>query len=168
MNAERAHDYMQTEPAPNVRAALQLWAEIDRARNDRNVALIGRLAGTLELLLEGLPTAEREEYQRRLNVIRDGVSPRNNRGGEVYGNIIELFQKSGQREWTALKIQDALNKIGKEAEIKAIYNTINYFARTGRLQRIARGVYLLKEIGGLIHLEGVPDDGTTRMTEHED
>jgi hypothetical protein len=154
---------------PTVRAAVQLWAEIERARRERDAAdaLVQRLEGTLELLLDGLPAAERDEYRRLVDEVRAGAGAAKSRGGEVYGNVIELFRQTGRREWTIPEIQSALNEIGKEADLKAIYNTINYFAKTGRLQRISRGQYLVRGIGGILPIEGVADDGTVRESEND-
>jgi hypothetical protein len=151
-----------------VRAALQLWAEIERARSERDAAeaLVHRLTGTLDLLVESLSATEREEFQHRRGEARE--APRTPRGGEVYENVIELFRASGNREWTFQEIQDALDSRGKAADPKSIYNLINYFSKTGRIQRIARGRYLVREIGAGMHAaEDFGDDGTTRATEHD-
>ena len=132
-----------------VRAALQLWTEIERAQDERDAAnaLVNRLADTLERLLDGLPAAEQQDYQRRLSEIRGSGAQSDSRGGEVYSNVIELFRRSGPREWSIPEIQDALSEKEKPIDpktVKAIYNTINYFVKTGRLQRIARGRFLVR------------------------
>lgn len=145
-----------------------MWTEIERARGERDAAeaLVNRLAGTLELLIESLTPVERAEYERRRGELRN--SPRPPRGGEVYENVIELFRESGNREWTFQEIQSALHERGKSADPKSIYNLINYFTKTGRIQRIARGRYLVRGLGAGVHVaEDFGDDGTTRATEHD-
>ncbi|MBV8751626.1 MAG: hypothetical protein JO328_02065 [Hyphomicrobiales bacterium] len=162
------------DPSPVGRAAAHLWSEIERARGERNAAdaLLSRLAGALELLVDSLPSPEREEYRRRLDELRTGVGAPNIRGGEVYSNVIELFRQAGPREWSVPEIQDALSRRGQPIDdaraAKAVYNTINYFAKTGRLQRISRGRYRVCDLGAALDVaDDIGDDGTTRMTEHD-
>jgi hypothetical protein len=169
MNAKVTTNRRADDAPSGVRAALQLWTEIERARSERDAAdaLTARLTGTLELLIESLPVAERAEYQRRLIEIRSAPL-RPTRGGEVYENVIELFRDSGSREWTFQEIQNALHQRGKTADPKSIYNLINYFTKTGRLQRIARGRYFVRDFGAGAHgAEDLGNDGTTRFTEHD-
>jgi hypothetical protein len=173
MNPKAVPQFSTDATPPTVRAALQLWTEIERARNERDAAsaLVNRLANTLELLLDGLPAAERQRYEQRLAEIRGSEAEPDNRGGEVYNNVIELFRRAGPREWSIVEIQDALSDKEKPIDsktIKAIYNTINYFVKTGRLQRIARGRFLIRDLGAALDVaEDVVDHGTTRMTEHD-
>jgi hypothetical protein len=125
----------------------------------------------VELVIRSLPPSEQDEYRRRLDEVRGSGSSPDTRGGEVYGNVIELFRRHGRREWSISEIQDALGERGQALDsktVKAIYNTINYFAKTGRLQRISRGRYLVRDLGvGLDIAEDMGDDGTTRSTEHD-
>ena len=166
-------DYRAADASAAVLAAVRLWTEIERARNERDAAagLVSRLADTLELVIRSLPANERDEYQRRLDELRGSATSPDNRGGEVYGNVIELFRRHGSREWSIPEIQAALGEKGEALDsktVKAIYNTINYFAKTGRLQRISRGRYLVRDLGaGLDVAEDIGDDGTTRPTEHD-
>jgi hypothetical protein len=173
MNAEPIRRPSADDTPAAVRAALQLWTEIERARNERDAAaaLVSRLAATLELLLDGLPAAARQEYQRRLDEIRGSGVPADNRGGEIYSNVIELFRRSGPREWSMAEIQDALGEKEKPVDpktVKAIYNTINYFVKTGRIERVARGRFFVRELGASVDVvDDVVDHGTTRTTEHD-
>src|SRR5262245_13796665 len=105
--------------SPTVRAADQLWDEIERARAQREDAddLVKRLAGTLETLLDDLPAPERNDYRLRLTKLRNGETI-DNRGKEVHNNIIDLFKRTGRKDWTVPEIQAALSKGGEEADPK--------------------------------------------------
>src|ERR1700737_2044270 len=110
MSAEPVRRNDPNEAPPAVRAALQIWSEIERARGEKDAAdaLVKRLAGTLDLLLVTLPAAERAEYRRLLDELRLATPEPDARGGEVYGNVIDLFRKTRQREWSISDVQDAL------------------------------------------------------------
>jgi hypothetical protein len=163
--------------SPTSRAAHQLWAEIERARSNRDhaEALVKRLVGTLEVLLDALPVAEQEEYRRRLAHVGVDGSLSDGRGGkEVYHNVIELFKRSGGKELTVPEIQTALSKDGDEINpklAKAIYNSLNYFAKKGLLKRVSWGQYVFREtsagVGDFLD-DAVPDDGTIRRSENDD
>ncbi len=173
MNISESGPRPHADTSKAVLAAVRLWTEIERAKNERDAAagLVNRLADTLELLLGSLPAGEQDEYRRRLDEVRGGGSSADSRGGEVYGNVIELFRRAGRKEWSIPEIQDALGEKGQALDpktVKAIYNTINYFAKTGRLQRISRGRYLVRDLGAALDVaEEISDDGTTRTTEHD-
>jgi hypothetical protein len=159
----------QDAASPTVRAAGQLWAEIERAKAQREDAdaLIKRLAGTLEILLDDLPASERNDYRQRLAKLRNGETI-DGRGKDVHNNIIDLLKRTGRRDWTVPEIQAALSKEGEEADpkvVKAIYNAVHYLAKKGMLRRVSWGQYVSCESGGgvadyLDHI--VPDDGTIR------
>jgi hypothetical protein len=160
--------------SPTVRAAGQLWTEIERAKSKREDAdaLIKRLAGTLETLLDDLPALERDDYRLRLAKLRNGEAT-DGRGKDVHNNIIDLLKRTGRRDWTVPEIQAELSKGGEEADpkvVKAIYNAVNYLARKGTLRRVSWGQYIFESGGGvadyLDHL--VPDDGTVRRSENDD
>jgi hypothetical protein len=162
--------------SPTARAVRQLWAEIERVRTQRDHAdaLVKRLADTLELLLDELPAAERDDYRRRLAVIRGGDgSLSEGRGKEVYQNVVDLFKRSPGRDWAISDIHAALCKDGPDDPkfAKAIYNAVNYLAKKGTLRRVSWGQYVFCEIGAGIadYLDGVvPDDGTIRRSENDD
>lgn len=174
-NTALRHDHPDAPPA--VRAAHQLWAEIERAQTQRDDvdALITRLAATLETLLDGLPRAERDDFRLRLARLRTGdLAPTDGRGKDVHNNIIELFKRTGRKGWTIPDIHAALGNDGEEADpklVKAIYNAVNYLAKKGTLRRISWGQYVVREtgIGVAEHLDHiVPDDGTIRRSENDD
>jgi hypothetical protein len=52
--------------------------------------------------------------------------------------------------------------------VKAIYNTVNYFAKTGRLRRVSRGEYIFRDTGAGVATDDIPDDGTIRRSENDD
>lgn len=167
----------QDHTSPTVRAAGQLWAEIERAKSQRDGAdaLVKRLATTLETLLDSLPSSERDSYRLRLSKLRSGEAPlADGRGKEVHNNVIDLLRRTGRRDWSIPEIQAALSKNGGEAEpklVKAIYNAVNYLAKKGTLRRVSWGQYVFCETGAgladqLDHV--VRDDGTIRRSENDD
>jgi hypothetical protein len=172
MNQSEAIRYVR-DASPSVRAATKLLAEIERARSERNATdgLIKRLGDTLKLLLGDLPPDVREDYRRRLAGVREIGQRPDNRAGEIYSNVVELFRREGRREWSVSEVQDALGDDEKQPDpktIKAIYNALNYLAKTGRLQRISRGRYLVLGVGAAVDFaEDFGDQSTTRMTEHD-
>jgi Fe2+ or Zn2+ uptake regulation protein len=80
--------------------------------------------------------------------------------------VIALFQKNQRAEWTVPDIQSELEKGGAAPEAKALYNALNYLAKSGRLRRVARGRYVVAHIGVEVDYDDF-DDGTTRLTEHD-
>ncbi len=157
--------------ATSRRALLHLFQEYERARVERDAAeaRLDRFAETIQVLIAGLPRAEQDEFQRRFEAVRIGGAPApSNRGGEVYGNVIQLFRKQPHREWTASDIQTALAQEGAATDAKAVHNVLTYLARTGRLERVARGRYIAREFGVEIQMEmDEGDPGSARATEHD-
>ncbi len=142
-----------------------LFNEYERARAERDAAdtRLARFAETIQLLITGLPQENRNEFLRRFDEVRAGTT---HRGGEVFGKVIALFKRDLRGEWTVPEIHSALAKGGGSLDLKALSNTITYLAKTGRLRRIARGQYVVTDLGAGIEMEGV-DDGTSRATEHD-
>jgi hypothetical protein len=177
MNTQQAPRADLANASPTSRAARQLLAEIERAytRRDEADALLRRLAGTLELLLDELPAPERDDYRLRLTqrLGRKGALS-DSRGKELYHNVIDLFRRSGRKDWAVPDIQAALSKDGEGPDqklAKAIYNTVNYLAKKGTIKRVSWGQYVFCEVGAGVadHLDNVvPDDGTIRRSENDD
>ena len=151
-----------------IRAASHMWREILRARHQRDIAdnIIRKYAETLELLIDGLPPAERDGFRGRLAEVKRDTAPDLQRVGEVSGNVIELFRKATDRTLSVSEVQNRLSEGGKPADTKAIYNTMNYLVKTGLLKRVSRGLYSLREFGFGLDADGLPDDGTVRGSEH--
>ena len=167
MNGNEARILADPSAALSVQTARHLIAEVERAHSERQSsdARIGKYGDALELMLPDLPAAEREQIQQRLEKVRSAVPAATGRGGEFFDNVVSLFKNSSKREWTITEAQNELSK-KTEFDSKALYNTINYLARTGFLRRVGRGQYLVVGSVGL-DLHGVGFDGTTRATEHE-
>ena len=163
--AEKIHESTATAFAGRRRAVMHLLSEFVRARAERDAANVrlNRFAETIQLLLAGLPEQERGECTRKFEEIRSGVQ---NRGGEVFGNVIALFRRDQRPEWTVPEIQAALDRGGTPPEPKALSNTLLYLAKTGRLRRIARGQYVVTDVGAGIEMEGI-EQGLSRATEHD-
>jgi len=152
---------------PSVQTARHLIAEIERAQAERQSsdARIVKYGDALELLFADLPPVEREQIRERLKRVRGATAPAQSRGGALFDNVVSLFKNSDKREWTITEAQSELSK-KTEFDPKALYNTINYLARTGYLRRVGRGQYLVVGSVGL-DAHGLGFDGTTRATEHE-
>jgi len=160
----------QEDPAAQAtsHAASHLWQQILRARQQRDDAAstIDKFAQALTMLMPALPQAAQEEYRRKLDELKRESPADLQRVGEVSGNVIELFRREVKKEWNVSEVQNSLSNQGKSAEPKAIYNTLNYLVKAGLLERVARGRYRLRELGFGLEADGLPDDGTTRMSEH--
>jgi hypothetical protein len=146
-----------------------LLRQLEQARTDREAAdaRMNNFAETIRILIGMLPDTERADFQRRVDDIRSGV--RQNRGGELYGNVIALFRRDQRPEWTVPEAQAALAQNGVKADAKALNNTFVYLANTGRLQRVARGRYVVTGYGVGVETsdELTGDDGTQRVSEHD-
>lgn len=153
------------QTAANCRALNHLFSERDRAREERDAAelRISRFDETIQVLIDALPEKERAEYERRFEELRLGPQPK---GGEVFGNVIQLFRNNPLKPWTVQELQAELCKTGPQPDAKSIYNTIGYLAKTGKLTRIARGQYMIADIGAGLEIEGL-ERGTSRTTEHD-
>lgn len=130
------------------RALTHLFDEFERARDERDEAdaRLARFAETIQLLLQGLPPADKTELSARFEEIKAGAPQ--SRGGEVFGNVIALFRDDRRPQWSLQEIQEELEKRGTSADSKVLSNTIAYLARTGRLRRVSRGNYVVvSEIG---------------------
>src|SRR6202047_4872751 len=109
----------------NRRALTHLFGEYERVRAERDAAGIrlARFAETIQLLIASFPQPDRDEFSRRFDDVRTGIQ---NRGGEVFGNVIALFKHDRQKTWTVPEIQIALNKENAPTDSKAISNAITY------------------------------------------
>ncbi len=147
------------------RAVMHLLGEFERTRAERDAAnaRLSRFAETIQLILAGLPEQERSELARKFEEVRTGVQTR---GGEVFGNVIALFRRDHRPEWTIQQIQEALEKGGSPPDPKSLSNALIYLAKTGRLRRIARGQYVVADVGVGIETEGF-EQGLSRTTEHD-
>ena len=153
-------------PDPICRALDHFLAEYDRARADK-LSAESRLAGineSIQGLITALSTDKRDDYQRRYAKVKVGSLVR---GGDTFGNVISLFQRFPNRSWTAPQVQEALRESGVEEEdAKAISNAIAYLAKSGRLQRISRGQYVMAGYNVGVEYDEA-HDGQSRLTEHD-
>jgi hypothetical protein len=153
------------------RVLAHLFREFERARNERDASesRMSRFVETIHLILQTLPDSEKQEYSNRFSEIRNGTSSQN-RGGEVFGNVIALFKQDHRSEWTISEVETSLLNKGTSPDPKALHNAIGYLAKTGRLRRLSRGRYLVTDIGlGIetgVDMENI-NDGTSRVTEHD-
>jgi hypothetical protein len=147
------------------RALAHLFSEFERARAEKDAAesRLSRFAETIQLFLANLPPDAQPEFLKRFQEIRDGVQQR---GGEVFNNVVALFKRDHRPEWTISAIQTELEKTGAAPEPKALSNAVLYLAKTGRLRRVGRGQYIVEGSGAGIQMDG-PDDGHLWATEHE-
>jgi hypothetical protein len=167
MSGSTAKNLHDDAKLPSVQTARHLIAEIERAQAERQSsdARVVKYGDALELMFADLPPVERDQIRERLNRVRGTTPPAQSRGGAFFDNVVSLFKNSDKREWTITEAQGELSK-KIEFDPKALYNTINYLARTGYLRRVGRGQYLV--VGSVcLDVHGLGYDGTTRATEHE-
>jgi hypothetical protein len=157
------------EQRPDLRAALRILGEIERARGVKDTAekQIESLSGALAIMVEAFPPSERDEFLRRLEEVQ-GRGPHKARITQVRDNVIAIFRQNNAKELTVPDIQEALTSNGAEPDLKSLYNTINYLATTGRLQRVARGKYMMKGVGAILDIDNVREDGTIRPSENDE
>lgn len=67
------------------------------------------------------------------------------KGTPVFDNVIDLLKIN--KNWTSAKFRRELEKKGVHFEYKQLMNCINYLVKTGRLNRISRGHYVVSGIG---------------------
>jgi len=160
----------KTEPALPVahRMLSHLIEGLRLARKDRDEAeaRIKTLEADINDLLESASEKERAEL-RSILTRNQGVPHIASRFSDIPSNVIWLFAERKQSSWTAPEIQKALEEYGQPVDLKSVYNSLHYLAKTGRLQRISRGQYVVRDLGMGVEFE-VPEDGTKRMSEHED
>jgi hypothetical protein len=138
----------------------------DLAIRDAATARINRHLSTFRLAMEQLSSDEKAIFNRRLEETMAGI-PAERKGGESYGQVIELFR--AQRELTVPQIFQALKERGKNFDSKGIYNAVGYLEKVGRIFRVARGKYVLRTwgVGFETEEEFGGADGSPRITEHD-
>jgi len=66
-------------------------------------------------------------------------------------------------------VPEIFDALGQPANTKALYNAIHYLAKTGRIERIARGKYVVRSWGvgfdAAEEIEGA--DGPPHRSEHD-
>ncbi|MEO9492394.1 MAG: hypothetical protein ABJM26_10795 [Anderseniella sp.] len=163
------HELAKKQPSYSAgqRAILHLFEEYERVQNERNDANVrlARFNETIQLLMKSLPENEQSELVARFENIQQGKVTIS-RGGETYKNVISLFRLDRRPEWAIQEVQEELEKKGTAPETKALYNTISYLAKIGRLKRVGRGRYVIVDVGVGIETEGY-DSGVDRITEHD-
>ena len=143
-----------------------LLAEYKRVRDERDAATLrlAKFAENIRALARGMGEFDRASFERQLADLQGGHSIQN-RGGDFFGKVVSIFSRQAGKEWSVPALFDLLKKQGDSPDQKALYNTINYLASTGRLRRVARGRYVLAN-GAAIEFEA-PNDGTVRQSEHD-
>ena len=137
------------------RAALDAaLSELEKIRDSLQVARHGiaelevheeNLSAVIEKLMEVLPPAERALYQQRAEIGRP--VKRSPHATPVYDNVVQLFGRTKQREWTAPEVQEALKADGVQTEPQQVHNVLGYLARKGLLRRMSRGRYFVVGYG---------------------
>lgn len=131
--------------------AAQARVEVIKGQLSDAETKVTELTDLVQSLMRHVPAHRVGAFVERLNQVRSNPQP-NPRSGEVFDNVIQLFaQRPTHREWTASDVQAALSHAGVKADPKAVYNVLNYLAKKGRLRRIARGQYLIVDLGIGIH-----------------
>jgi predicted transcriptional regulator of viral defense system len=125
-------------------AALDELARASRESNaEKRTAVLIDLARNLIAIL---PPPERAVYSRRLSEMRI-KPPSETRGTPTYDNVVALLAHSDVKPVNVVVVQNELNQRGVVADKKSVHNSLNYLARKGRLKRIARGHYIVRDMG---------------------
>ena len=159
-------------PSPEAERALRhAFVELGRARQERDAASarVNRFCELIVVLIDSLPQEQQAAYRARFEEIRSGfISPR---GGKTFGQVFQLFKDRGAEPLTVTDVVKAISERAQEpADPKAVTNALNYLTSSGRLERVARGMYRVRDLGvGYVTAEEIPgaDHGTTRATEHD-
>ncbi len=110
-------------------------------------ARVDDLVDLVESLLVFIPKAQSAQYRRKLRELEAGRG-KPSRGGPAFENVVSLFSsEKGERSWTPKQVGDALTEKGRTTNQKAVYNVLNYMAKTGRLKRVSRGRYVVADLG---------------------
>ncbi|HEX8168391.1 MAG TPA: hypothetical protein VF601_21725 [Beijerinckiaceae bacterium] len=104
-------------------------------------------------IFDSLTPELQEQFLRDLNKKARAAIPPGPRAGEVLENVIQLFRQ--KPSWRAADVRRLFEERGIAASAKQVFNALDYLTRTGRLQRVAYGQYLVA--GGL--LTGAEDLG---------
>lgn len=118
-------------------------SELARRTND--------IEATIRSLIALLPSEAALKYQ---DILESGATDKlpvdDNRGGELYNNVVSLVFSKPRQEWNSASIRDEFKKTGVEADTKSILNVLNYLKNTGRLMRISRGRYRVTDSGVMV------------------
>lgn len=137
----------------------RLVTEYQKARADRDAERADVLGNAIDLLTKQDP--ERPAVLARLWEI-DRLPAR---GTEVFGKLILFAQRAGAGK--KVSVSDFKAAAGPEVDATAVHNAVAYMASSGRLRRVARGQYIITDLGaGLIDPDG-REFGTNRLTEHD-
>ena len=151
------------------RAVTHILREIERIRVERDAAAVrmARSIETFDLLIGSLPAPQQLAYRKRLQEITS-EAPSENRGNEAYGNVVALFKDDPRQVWSISDIFTALGKSANPPEAKAVYNAVNYLEKSGRLIRLDRGRYFVRDwSAGYAAAEDLPAAGAAPLPEIE-
>lgn len=124
-----------------------------RSQRDRLAEIEAEIARKTELverLLGELPPARQAVYRQRSEIKRRALRPAY--GTNIYGNVVQLFGHSIQKEWTAPQVQEALKTNGLHADTQQVHNILSYLSRKGLLRRISRGRYYIVGAGTSVEI----------------
>lgn len=90
-------------------------------------------------LFKAMQPEHQAKYMKEYPWLTQGPDPASRQA--VLAGIIDFFSGQGTEEATAPDVERALAVAGIHAESKRIYNSLNYLAADGRLERVERGLY---------------------------
>lgn len=132
----------------------QLNEEEHRARqqlyelSQRKIELESLIKG----LLDRLPPERAAEYKDNLSAGKIDNPTEENRGGEVFNNVVSLVFSKPDQIWGSSEIRREFAKKGTQVDTKAILNVLSYLAKKGSLERVSRGRYFVKGSGVLFEI----------------
>lgn len=108
----------------------------DVLRAEQRDAELVRLA---RRLLKEMAAVHQGKYLKIYPWLSEGPDPASRQA--VLAGIVRLFSEQGAEELTTPDVERGLAAAGIHAESKRIYNSLNYLAADGRLERVERGLY---------------------------
>jgi hypothetical protein len=110
--------------------------------------LLNSLAAAVVALLGSRPEDIQREILRR--AAKAIPAPSVVKSGNVLGTVTSIFARSERKNWNLAEIKTAVAAEGLEASDKQISNSLAYLTRRGRLEQVAYGRYLNRDIGGVL------------------
>lgn len=121
------------------------------------------LGAVVQGLVSLLPAGRAEQYLRRLRELDAIPTVTGTKGGPAFNNVVQLLarqkQRDGVSEVTSTSVKEELVDKGPRHDAKEVDNVLSYLARTGQLQRISRGRYIIRDLNVALNFAFDFDEG---------
>jgi hypothetical protein len=111
------------------------------AADERGQELITAVTSVIALL----PPDRRQDFRMRLQALLGEEVPVSTKGSEVYDNVVDLLTRQPKREITTAEVKQQLSESRPHYDPKAVDNVLGYLAKSGKLQRVGRGRYRIRD-----------------------